>query len=123
MYLFSNRIGSTEFWPELPVSFLPAGTPTTINIHYGFNNIHSHLVGKGVFSSWNDYNTFQDVKIGSSGELVWSDQIDIFPDSLYLKITNQKPEILFPNLKQNELLSNWGRAQGQETPNKIEPLK
>jgi hypothetical protein len=63
----------------------------------------SHLVGKGVFSSWNDYNTFQNVKIGSSGELVWSDQIDICPDSLYLKITNQKPEDLFPNLKHNEL--------------------
>ena len=59
----------------------------------------SHLVGKGVFSSWNDYNTFQNVKIGTSGELVWSDQIDICPDSLYLKMTNQKPEDLFPNLK------------------------
>ena len=59
----------------------------------------SHLVGKGVFSIWNDYNAFQNVKIGSSGELVWSDQIDICPDSLYLKITNQKPEDLFPNLK------------------------
>ena len=82
----------------------------------------SHLVGKGVFSSWNDYNTFQNVKIGSSGELMWSDQIDICPDSLYLKITNQRPEDLFPILKQNELLSNWGRAQGQEPPNKIEPL-
>jgi hypothetical protein len=59
----------------------------------------SHLVGKGVFSCWNDYNTFHNVKIGSSGELVWSDQIDICPDSLYLKITDQKPEDLFPNLK------------------------
>jgi hypothetical protein len=59
----------------------------------------SHLVGKGVFSIWNDYNAFQNVRIGSSGELMWSDQIDICPDSLYLKITNQKPEDLFPNLK------------------------
>ena len=53
----------------------------------------SHLVGKGVFSSWNDYDTFQNVKIGSSGELVWSDQIDICPDSLYLKITNPESAI------------------------------
>ncbi len=59
----------------------------------------SDLVGKGVFVLWNDYNAFQNVKIGSSGELSWSDQIDLCPDSLYLKITNQEPEDLFPALK------------------------
>lgn len=60
----------------------------------------SHLAGKGVFSLWNDYEAFRKVKIGSSGELVWNDQIDLCPDSLYLKITNQNPEDLFPSLKQ-----------------------
>ena len=60
----------------------------------------SHLAGKGVFSLWNDYGVFRKVKIGSSGELVWNDQIDLCPDSLYLRLTNQKPEDLFPNLKQ-----------------------
>ena len=60
----------------------------------------SHLVGKGVFSLWNDYSQFESVKIGSSGELMWSDQIDLCPDSLYLQITNQKPDELFPTLKQ-----------------------
>ena len=60
----------------------------------------SHLVGKGVFSLWNDYNTFRNVKMGSSGELVWNDQVDLCPDSLYLQITNQEPEDLFPSLKQ-----------------------
>jgi len=59
----------------------------------------SHLVGKGVFALWNDYNAFRKVKIGSSGELSWSDQVDICPDSLYLKITNQEPEDLFPILR------------------------
>ena len=59
----------------------------------------SHLVGKGVFTLWNDYNTFQNVKIGSSGELIWNDQVDLCPDSLYLQITNQEPEDLFPILK------------------------
>ena len=58
----------------------------------------SHLVGKGVFALWNDYNAFRKVKIGSSGELSWSDLVDICPDSLYLKITNQEPEDLFPIL-------------------------
>jgi len=52
----------------------------------------SHLVGQGVFALWNDYKAFQNVKIGSSGELSWNDQVDICPDSLYLQITNQEPE-------------------------------
>ena len=60
----------------------------------------SHLAGKGVFSLWNDFEAFRKVKIGSTGELVWDDQIDLCPDSLYLKITNQNPEDLFPSLKQ-----------------------
>ena len=60
----------------------------------------SHLTGKGVFCLWNDYDVFRKVKIGSSGELVWNDQVDLCPDALYLKLTNQKPEDLFPSLKQ-----------------------
>jgi hypothetical protein len=59
----------------------------------------SHLVGKGVFALWNDYEAFRNVTIGSSGELLWSDRVDLCPDALYLKITGQKPEDLFPNLK------------------------
>ena len=60
----------------------------------------SHLTGKGVFCLWNDYDVFRKVKIGSSGELVWNDQVDLCPDSLYLKLTKQKPEDIFPSLKQ-----------------------
>ena len=59
----------------------------------------SHLVGKGVFSLWKDYQAFQDVRIGASGELLWTDQVDLCPDSLYLKITGKLPEDLFPFLK------------------------
>ena len=60
----------------------------------------SHLAGKGVFCLWNDYDVFRKVKIGSSGELVWNDQVDLCPDSLYLKLTKQKPEDIFPSLKE-----------------------
>ena len=60
----------------------------------------SHLAGKGVFSLWDNYAKFENVKIGTSGELLWGDLIDLCPDSLYLQITNQKPEELFPALKQ-----------------------
>jgi hypothetical protein len=66
----------------------------------------SHLAGKGVFALWNNYEAFKNVKIGSSGELVWNDQVDLCPDSLYLKITNQNRtfkivKILRPEKQQN----------------------
>jgi len=57
------------------------------------------LVGKGVFALWRDRHVFQQVRIGSSGELIWGDQVDLCPDSLYLKVTGKKPEELFPALR------------------------
>ena len=59
----------------------------------------SRLVGKGVFSLWNNYDEFKKVSIGSSGELLWGSEVDLCPDSLYLEITGKKPEEIFPNLK------------------------
>ena len=60
----------------------------------------SHLAGKGVFAAWNNYDAFREVRISSSGELVWGEQIDLCPDALYLQATGQNPEDVFPNLKQ-----------------------
>lgn len=60
----------------------------------------SYLVGKGVFALWNDCGAFREVRIGSSGELVWGEEIDLCPDALYLQATGKKPEDIFPNLKQ-----------------------
>jgi len=59
----------------------------------------SHLAGKGVFACWNDRAAFAQVRVGSSGELVWSDQVDLCPDALYLKVTGKKPEEVFPALR------------------------
>jgi hypothetical protein len=59
----------------------------------------SELAGKGVFSFWNDCGVFEKVRIGSFGELVWGEQADLCPDSLYLKVTGKKPEDLFPALR------------------------
>jgi hypothetical protein len=59
----------------------------------------SHLIGKGVFSLWNDYSAFEQVYISSSGAIAWTDQIDICPDAVYMKITGRTPEELFPNLQ------------------------
>ena len=60
----------------------------------------SHLAGKGVFVFWNNNENFRKVSVGNGRSLVWSDEIDIDADSLYLKLTGKKPEELFPALKE-----------------------
>lgn len=67
------------------------GTEGTVDLSY--------LVGKGEFALWDDYQAFRNVRLGASGELVWSERVDLCPDSLYLKIAKKTPEDAFPNLK------------------------
>lgn len=59
----------------------------------------SDLAGKGVFALWLDRSAFEKVRIGSSGELAWGDQIDLCPDSLYLRMTGKEPQDIFPSLR------------------------
>jgi hypothetical protein len=59
----------------------------------------SEAVGKGVFALWRDPLAFEQVRIGSSGELVWGEKVDLCPDALYLKVTGKNPEDLFPALR------------------------
>ena len=59
----------------------------------------SDLVGKGVFALWQDRRVFEQVQIGSSGELVWGGKVDLCPDSLYLRVTGQEVESVFPSLR------------------------
>jgi hypothetical protein len=60
----------------------------------------SDLAGKGVFTVWQDYREFQKVHIGPSGEIAWSEEIDLCPDAIYMKITGKRPEELFPKLRE-----------------------
>jgi hypothetical protein len=67
----------------------------------------SHLVGKGVFSLWNDPKTFANVYVSEGGAIAWNDDIDICPTSLYLRITGKKPEDIFPALR--EMAAEYAR--------------
>lgn len=58
----------------------------------------ANLAGKGVFAEWLNRQAFEAVRIGSSGELIWGDQVDLCPDALYFKATGKKPEDIFPTL-------------------------
>lgn len=60
----------------------------------------SEFAGKGVFALWNDYSQFEKVTIGSSGELVWNEDVDMDGLGIYLKLTGKKPEDVLPRLQE-----------------------
>ena len=59
----------------------------------------SDLVGQGVFEAWKDQGFFQGVHIGSGRQIQWSDEIELCPDAVYMRLTSKTPEELFPRLK------------------------
>ncbi len=66
----------------------------------------SDFAGHGVFELWNDYREFEKAHIGSSGEIAWNDDVDMDSDAMYLRITGQRPEDIFPKLR--ELIQHAG---------------
>jgi len=63
----------------------------------------SHLAGKGVFALWDDYAAFERVYVGSSGQIAWSDSVEICPDAVYMRITGKAPQELFPGLEHSKV--------------------
>ena len=45
-----------------------------------------HLVNQGVFKNWDINNLFNQVYINEAGAIAWNDDIDICPDSVYLRL-------------------------------------
>ena len=62
----------------------------------------SRLAGKGVFTVWNDYHFFENVRIGDHRETKWENEIELCADSLYLELTHKSPEDLFPQLQREQ---------------------
>ena len=59
----------------------------------------SDLAGRGVFNAWENEEFFKVVRIGSHGELMWGEDLDLCPDSVYMRLTKKSPEEVFPILK------------------------
>jgi hypothetical protein len=51
----------------------------------------SEQVRRGVFAPLRDDALFRNVQIGDRGQIAWSDDLDICPDSAYLEITGKIP--------------------------------
>ena len=62
----------------------------------------SSFAGRGVFVAWQQPEVFERVSITDQGAVEWPGEIDLCPDSLYLRMTGKKAEDLFPAL-QNRL--------------------
>ena len=59
---------------------------------------HSDFAGRGVFTFWDEDSNFQKVGLGANGEIQWSDEIDLCPDTIYFRLTDKQPEELLSDL-------------------------
>jgi hypothetical protein len=50
----------------------------------------SEFVGQGVFAAWNQPGVFEQVVVTSEGAIEWPGELDMCPDSLYLRMTGKK---------------------------------
>ena len=58
----------------------------------------SSFAGRGVFAAWNEPGVFEQVRVTDQGAVEWPGEIDLCPDALYLRMTGQQPDELFPSL-------------------------
>ena len=113
IYLFSKEVKPLENFC-LHVKFSD-GTEGKVDL--------SEFAGKGVFALWNDYSQFEKVTVGSSGELVWNEDVDMDGLGIYLKLTGKKPEDVLPKLSE-PLMPEISRFFGISIKIKsFEPLK
>jgi hypothetical protein len=67
---------------------------TTGNLDLGY------LAGRGVFKVWEERAVFESVHVDQSGAITWTEDVDLCPDALYLRLTGKKVNDLFPSLQQ-----------------------
>lgn len=59
----------------------------------------SPLVGRGVFTAWEQPGVFEQVRVTQDGAVEWPGELDLCPDALYLQMTGKKAEEVFPTLQ------------------------
>jgi hypothetical protein len=55
----------------------------------------SDFAGRGVFSIWNDPQCYLAVSLGPGDAIHWTDEVELCPDALYLRLTNQQASDVF----------------------------
>jgi hypothetical protein len=59
----------------------------------------SDIAGRGVFEAWRQDGVFGQVRVTEAGAVQWPGELDLCPDSLYLRLTGKQPEDIFPSLR------------------------
>ena len=52
----------------------------------------SHRVGQTVYRIWDEPGVFERVHITEDGAIGWSDELEICPDAVYVRLTGKGPE-------------------------------
>ena len=63
----------------------------------------SALAGQGVSEAWKEQGFFERVHLGIGRQIRWSDEIELCPDAVYMRLTGKTPKELFPRLKHGNL--------------------
>jgi len=59
----------------------------------------SDFAGRGVFSAWDKVVSFNSARIGTVGQVAWDGGLEICADMLYMRLTGEPPDQVFPNLR------------------------
>ena len=64
-----------------------------------------HLAGQGVFKAWDAPGYFKTVRITEYGSIAWgdTDNIELCPDALYMRLTGKPIEEVWPDMVAAEL--------------------
>ena len=64
----------------------------------------SELAGGGVFSVWDDRTCFEAVHLTEYGAIAWSEELELCPDALYMRLTGKSVGAVMPRAL--EILGN-----------------
>ena len=56
----------------------------------------SDLAGDGVFSAWDDRACFEAVHVTEYGAIAWSEELELCPDALYMRLTGKSVAAVMP---------------------------
>ena len=56
----------------------------------------SDLAGGGVFSVWDDRTCFEAVHLTEYGAIAWSEELELCPDALYMRLTGKSVWAVMP---------------------------
>ena len=59
----------------------------------------SDYAGVGVSEAWSNPGFFEQISITGDGALAWPGDLDLCPDALYMRLTRESAEDIFPSLR------------------------